>query len=156
MGKSIQKLPLAGSLFAGLAGCQAIHYSDKMLNAPGERASATDAPYVSNELANSAQLRAVPLQIQHAFALDYGGAAVTSVQMLPTGAGGMFYKIGYIENGAAGQAIYHADGSIAAAEQGVVVIPEASEVPIAPLPAEPVISPEPATQPVAPATKDYQ
>jgi len=156
MRKPIRNLVLAGGLFAGLAGCQCgqcvqfVHYSDKMLNAPGERASETDAPYVSNDMANSAQFRGVPLQVQHAFSLDYDGAAVTSVHLVPTGTGGTFYKIDYIENGTPGQAVYHADGSTAAANHGVVVLPDPSEVPIAPLPAEP------ATQPAAATVKDFQ
>lgn len=150
MGKSVQKLALAGTLVAGLAGCQFYHYSEHTLNAPGERASETDAPHVTVDMANSAQFRAVPLQVQHAFALDYGGAAVTSVHMLPTGAGGMFYKIDYIENGSPGQAVYRADGSGAAANEGVVVLPEPSEVPITPPPVEP------ATQPAAAAGREFQ
>jgi hypothetical protein len=138
-------------------GCQAYHYSDKMLSAPGERAAETDAPQVTVEMANSAQFRAVPLQVQHAFALDYGGAAVTSVQMLPSGTGAMYYKIAYIENGRPGQAVYHADGSTTGADAGVVVLPDPSEVQLPPVPAElPAVPTEPATQPAVPATKDFQ
>jgi hypothetical protein len=158
MGNSVQKLVLAGSLLAGLAGCQAYHYSEKKLYGPGERASETDAPHVSVEMANSAQFRAVPLQIQHAFTLDYGDAAVTSVQMLPTGTGGMFYKIAYIENGTPGQAVYHTDGTPAAADSGVVVLPDPSEVKLPPVPAElpGVPTTEPIAHPTVPATKDFQ
>jgi hypothetical protein len=159
MQSTISKLRLAGALAVGLAavavsgGCQYLpfyRYSQKMLYAPGERASETDAPHVSVGMANSAQFRAVPLQVQHAFALDYAGAAVTGVQRVPTGTGGMFYKIAYIENGTPGQAIYQDDGASTATDQGVVVIPESSLVPISPLPAEP------STQPTGSAARDFQ
>lgn len=157
-----RKLGFVSVLAAGFAalasaGCQYVpfyHYSEKKLNAPGERASGIDAPHVSVEMANSAQLRAVPLQVQHAFALDYGGAAVTAVQRVPSGTGGMFYKIIYIENGTPGQAVYRDDGSSAAAGEGVVILPEPGEVPIAPVPAElPAGSSEPTTEAVG---RDFQ
>jgi hypothetical protein len=152
MRRLISKCGLVGILAAALSssGCQFYQYSEKKLNAPGERASGTDAPHVSVEMANSAQFRAVPLRIQHSFALDYGGAAVTRVEMVPTGTGAMFYKITYIENGTPGQAVYHDDGTAADASLGVVIIPEPSLVPITPLPAEP------ATQPTGTAARDFQ
>jgi hypothetical protein len=163
MRRSTSKLGLAVALATGFAGallccgCQFYHYSEHTLNAPGEQASETDAPRVTVDMANSAQFRAVPLQVQHAFALDYGDASVTCVQMIPTGTGGMFYKIGYIENGTPGQAVYHADGATAAASEGVVILPEPGEVPIAPLQAElPAPSTEPTTQPAGAAARDFQ
>ena len=129
LGSALMLFGLAG------AGCSSSwRYSEKMLSAPGERASATDTATVSVQQANSAHFIGVPIQVQNAFETEYGNAAVTRVSMIPSGTGEMYYQVVYIADGHSGEAVYFADGRSAAPSSGTIVTEEASLGPITPRP----------------------
>ena len=129
----------AGTIVAALlaGGCG---YSEKMLNAPGPRASGPDQPDVTAAASNSARLQSLPGPVQSAFGHEYAGATVTRVRMEPTGTGAMFYRIVYIQEGKPGQVVYRSDGRETGGGDAGVIVRDEEFVPVT-RPAEPTRGP---------------
>ncbi len=105
----------ASVLFA--AGCRE-GYSERMLNPKTPMPAVSDdvmagehQAAAQQESANMTRLSMAPLAVRAAFSRDYPGAAVTSVEMRPTSTGMTLYRIGFISDRAAGQALYRPDGT---------------------------------------------
>ena len=68
-------------------------------------------PTVSEINAAKMQNAVVPQAVQNAFARDYPGAAINTIEMQSTSAGDSFYKIVFIRDGKPGAAQYFATGA---------------------------------------------
>jgi hypothetical protein len=62
--------------------------------------------------ANLARLEIAPPEVQRSFLRTFPDAAITDVQLQPTGTGLTLYKIVYINRGQPGNVVYHSDGTI--------------------------------------------
>jgi hypothetical protein len=62
--------------------------------------------------ANLARLEYTPPEVQRSFLRTFPDAAITNVELQPTGTGLTLYKIVYINRGQAGNVVYHSDGTI--------------------------------------------
>src|SRR5687768_1030055 len=64
------------------------------------------------QAANLARLEIAPPEVQRSFLRKFPNAAITDVQLQPTGTGLTLYKIVYIDRGKAGNVVYNSDGTI--------------------------------------------
>ena len=62
--------------------------------------------------ANLARLEITPPEVQRSFLRTFADAAISDVQLQPTGTGLILYKIVYINRGQPGNVVYHSDGTI--------------------------------------------
>ena len=62
--------------------------------------------------ANLTRLEITPPEVQRSFLRTFPTAAITDVQLQPTGTGLTLYKIVYIDRGRPGNVVYHSDGTI--------------------------------------------
>jgi hypothetical protein len=62
--------------------------------------------------ANLTWLERTPPEVQQSFLRTFPEAAITDVQLQPTGTGLILYKIVYINRGQPGNVVYHSDGTI--------------------------------------------
>ena len=64
------------------------------------------------QAANLTRLEIAPPEVQRSFLRTFPNAAITDVQLQPTGTGLTLDKIVYIDRGQAGNAVYHSDGTL--------------------------------------------
>ena len=64
------------------------------------------------QAANLVRLELAPPAVQRSFLRTFPDAAITDVQLQPTGTGLTLYKIVYIDRGRPGNVVYHSDGTI--------------------------------------------
>ncbi len=62
--------------------------------------------------ANLTRLEITPPEVQRSFLRTFPTAAITDLQLQPTGTGLTLYKIVYIDRGRPGNVVYHSDGTI--------------------------------------------
>jgi hypothetical protein len=62
--------------------------------------------------ANLTWLERTPPEVQRSFLRTFPDAAITDVQLQPTGTGLILYKVVYINRGQPGNVVYHSDGTI--------------------------------------------
>jgi hypothetical protein len=62
--------------------------------------------------ANLARLENAPPEVQRSFMRTFPDAAITDLQLQPTGTGLTLYKIVYINHGQPGNVVYHFDGTM--------------------------------------------
>jgi len=78
---------------------------------PTDEGPVVYAPDVQQSTYNRTALSGLPAHVQVSFRHEHPDAAVTHVEQVPTGAGLMLYRVAYMEDGAAGSAMYRAGGS---------------------------------------------
>jgi hypothetical protein len=62
--------------------------------------------------ANLARLEIATPEVRQAFLREFPDAAITDVQIQPTGTGLTLYKVVYVNHGKPGNVVYHSDGTI--------------------------------------------
>ena len=62
--------------------------------------------------ANLTRLEITPPEVQRSFLKTFPDAAITDVQLQPTGTGLTLYKVVYINRGQPGNVVFHSDGTI--------------------------------------------
>lgn len=137
------------ALSAGAIGCSAFREqwpTQRMAREykPTPQGPVTYAPDVEQGPYNAAALDGLPGGVQASFRRDHPDAAVTAVTQVPSGAGLMLYRIGYVEDGSAGSTTYRAGGHALGADAG----PTASQPDLTGRP-KAKYAPRPATQPTA-------
>jgi hypothetical protein len=102
--RSIRSLLISATTCLFLAACQ----NDGVPSDPG--ASMPLAPRTPQQA--QTDLRAVPLNVQAAFANDYPNATVTQTQVITPSAGPMSYKFVFLSDGRPVEAVYDYNGRL--------------------------------------------